>query len=309
VKGDFLLQGKQMKKNNAKQKADDSQQNEVIVTEAQPVATQEAPALTAALATVAENIEPPKKPDDLVISREPGEVLSEAQKAAQALKDVISSKSHKVTFNGEQYLEFEDWQTLAKFYGITVKCVSTNYVEFGLVKGFEARAVAIRVINGMEISAAEAMCLNDERNWSNKPLFQLKSMAQTRACAKALRNVLAWVVVLAGYKPTPAEEMTGMETQQQNGQNQAQSSQQQASPLVTVHRNNSDEDSVVSKFLKINEEYTQIFGPEGYKHYLHNSKGESPSVDRIRTFNTPKQLAWLRTAVGAMEEELKWAKH
>ena len=39
------------------------------------------------------------------------------------------------------------------------------------------------------------------------PLFQLSSMAQTRACSKALRNVLAWVVVLAGYKPTPAEEL------------------------------------------------------------------------------------------------------
>jgi len=32
-------------------------------------------------------------------------------------------------------------------------------------------------------------------------------MAQTRAGAKALRNVLAWVVVLAGYRPTPAEEL------------------------------------------------------------------------------------------------------
>jgi len=39
------------------------------------------------------------------------------------------------------------------------------------------------------------------------PFFQLASMAQTRACAKVLRNVLAWVVVLAGYKPTPAEEL------------------------------------------------------------------------------------------------------
>lgn len=38
-------------------------------------------------------------------------------------------------------------------------------------------------------------------------MFQLRSMAQTRACAKALRNVLAWVVMLAGYKTTPAEEM------------------------------------------------------------------------------------------------------
>src|SRR3990167_3037439 len=36
-------------------------------------------------------------------------------------------------------------------------------------------------------------------------------MAQTRACAKTLRNILGWVVVLAGYRPTPAEEMTGNE--------------------------------------------------------------------------------------------------
>src|SRR5678816_2244550 len=39
------------------------------------------------------------------------------------------------------------------------------------------------------------------------PSFQLRSMAQTRAASKALRNALAWVVVLAGYRPTPAEEL------------------------------------------------------------------------------------------------------
>jgi hypothetical protein len=63
------------------------------------------------------------------------------------------------------------------------------------------------------------MCLNDEPNWRNKPLFQLKSMAQTRALAKALRNVMAWVVVLAGYSPTPAEEMDDV---QDNGIKQPQ---------------------------------------------------------------------------------------
>ena len=42
------------------------------------------------------------------------------------------------------------------------------------------------------------------------PLFQLRSMAQTRAAAKALRLALGWVVVLAGYKPTPSEELDGM---------------------------------------------------------------------------------------------------
>lgn len=166
---------------------------------------------------------------DLAVSRDPKQVLAEAMTAAKALKEVISLKSKPVMFNGEQYLEFEDWQTVGKFYGVTAKIVSTEFVDFGGAKGFSARAEAILITNGMAISGAEAMCLNDEDKWTSRtkyewkngvktkvgevpvPLFQLRSMAQTRACAKCLRNVLAWVVVLAGYKATPAEEMTGTE--------------------------------------------------------------------------------------------------
>jgi hypothetical protein len=40
------------------------------------------------------------------------------------------------------------------------------------------------------------------------PLFQLMSMAQTRASSKVLSMVLKFVPVLAGFKPTPAEEIT-----------------------------------------------------------------------------------------------------
>lgn len=146
---------------------------------------------------------------DVVILRPPDVVLNEAQKAAKALADIVSKKKKPVIMNGEQYLEFEDWQTVGRFYGVTAKIISTEFLDLGGVHGFLARAVALRN-DGAEISAAEAMCMNDEPNWKNKPLFQLRSMAQTRACAKSLRNVLAWVVVLAGYKPTPAEEIKDM---------------------------------------------------------------------------------------------------
>lgn len=193
---------------------------------------------------------------DIQIARAPEVVLEEATKAAKALGTVLAGKTKKVMMGGEQYLEFEDWQTVGRFYGITAKITATSYIDYGKAQGFEARAVAVRS-DGMEISAAEAMCLNDEEKWRARPkyaylwiwkngqkseedppkdqmqwipnpakpgksmpkkertlvgeeavpLFQLKSMAQTRACAKALRNVLAWVVVLAGYRPTPAEEL------------------------------------------------------------------------------------------------------
>lgn len=144
---------------------------------------------------------------DVQIYRDPTAVLADAKKAATALAQVVAGKKKPVIMNGEQYLEFEDWQTVGRFYGVTAKVVSTEFMDLSGVQGFQAKAVAIRA-DGMEVSAAESMCLNDEPNWKSKPLFQLRSMAQTRACAKALRNVLAWVVVLAGYKPTPAEEMT-----------------------------------------------------------------------------------------------------
>lgn len=151
----------------------------------------------------------------LALQRTPEIVIEEARKAAKALANVIENKKKKVIINDEIYLEFEDWQTLGRFYGVSAAACSTAYVEYGDVVGYEAVAEALLLVNGatVRISSAEAMCLNDEWKWQDKPLFQLKSMAQTRAMAKALRNVLAWVVVLAGYKPTPAEELDGEKPQ------------------------------------------------------------------------------------------------
>lgn len=202
---------------------------------------------------------PELRTKDITVYREPKIVLEEARRAAEALTDVLKTKPNKVMINNEQYLEFEDWQTLGRFYGLTVKVEWSKPVLLEGVRGWEAQAVILDR-EGNIISSAEAMCLNDEEKWSSKskyeyqyilkdgskmtenppkeqivwvdnpskpgkkmpkkdrvkvadqpvPSFQLRSMSQTRACAKAFRNVLAWVVVLAGYKPTPAEEMQGV---------------------------------------------------------------------------------------------------
>lgn len=164
----------------------------------------------------------------------PQAVLAEAQKAAAALKDVIARKPKPVVMNGEQYLEFEDWQTVGRFYGVTAGLEGEPvFVDLGGVTGFKATAVALR--DGQVISRATAYCMRDEEKWGARPkyewrdgkreqvgsepvpTYQLASMAQTRACAKALRNVLSWVAVLAGYKPTPAEEMDGVDTRKAGG--------------------------------------------------------------------------------------------
>lgn len=199
----------------------------------------------------------------LVLARQPEIILEEARNAAAALKKVIDAKPNPVLFNGEKYLEFEDWQTVGRFYGIAPKVTATRYVTFGDVSGWESSADAVHVPSGRVVSSADAMCLNDEDKWRARPKyawvyckksggtsvedpgkdeliweqgndgkrrpkksreligeesvpsFQLRSMAQTRAGAKALRNALAWVVVLAGYRPTPAEELPGRDEDHQ----------------------------------------------------------------------------------------------
>lgn len=159
----------------------------------------------------------------LSLQRAPEQVLAEAAKAAKALRDLVESKPKKVVLNGKTFLQYEDWLTVARFYGVTVAARATNFVERGRVQGYECHAEAILVSTGQVIGAGQAECLDDEPNWNMRavyqdgrkvgeqkvPLFQLRSMAQTRAQAKALRSILAWVVVLAGYAPTPAEEMDG----------------------------------------------------------------------------------------------------
>jgi len=147
------------------------------------------------------------QPQDLIISRPPEAVLEEAKQAAKALKDVIAQKSKPVMINGEQYLEYEDWLLVGQFYGIAVDTGSAEPVEINGISGAKATAKLSSIKTGLIVGGAEAYCMKDEPLWGNRPWFQLASMAQTRAAAKALRNRLAWVVVLGGYKPTPAEEM------------------------------------------------------------------------------------------------------
>lgn len=144
---------------------------------------------------------------ELVLEGDPETQLEFAKKASQALMKVVESKPKKVIINGKQYLEYGSWQTLARFFGATAGVEWAKPIERGgKLVGYEARAIVYQ--KGEVISSAEASCLFQERNWTGRDEFAVKSMAQTRAAAKALRNAFGWVAELAGYQSTPAEEMT-----------------------------------------------------------------------------------------------------
>jgi hypothetical protein len=163
-----------------------------------------------------------QEPGDVMgLSHDPRGEIAYAVKCAKALGEVMEQKPKKVIINGKRYLEIDDWTMLGHFFGLSPTVEWTRPVDFGSARGWEARASVIHRSSGKEISAGEAMCLNDEERWSTRPKYekgkkvglepvpmnQLRSMAQTRAQSKALAGALRWVAQLGGFQGTPAEEM------------------------------------------------------------------------------------------------------
>jgi hypothetical protein len=129
----------------------------------------------------------------------PEEVLEKVSAAARLLRELRAKNPSKVVIGGKPYDGFDVLQTTGTLLGVTSTVRHTSFVKYGDVSGIEAVADVV-TSSGRVISSAVSMCLTDEERWSGRPLFQVSSMAQTRACRKALRNVLAWVVTLAGFE-------------------------------------------------------------------------------------------------------------
>src|SRR6185369_10855109 len=66
----------------------------------------------------------------------------------------------------------------------------------------------IRLSDGMVIGRGSALCgSKGDRPWDSRPEPARRSMAVTRATSRAFRQQYSWIMALAGYEPTPADEM------------------------------------------------------------------------------------------------------
>jgi hypothetical protein len=181
----------------------------------------------------------PPPPTTLFHTDDPVEVIAKASRVADALKGVIVQQKLAKSISGRDHVLVEGWTTLGSMLGVVPVVVwsrriepPTEYVvhvtdyEWVAVPGgrkrekrekakrtytvegydWEARVEA-RTLDGRVIGGAEAMCSRKEDVWAKRDDYALRSMAQTRAASKALRGPLGFVVTLAGFAATPAEEM------------------------------------------------------------------------------------------------------
>jgi hypothetical protein len=172
-------------------------------------------------------------PSGLFGTDDPVEIVARASKVAAALKSVIVAQRLYKNINGSDHVLVEGWTTLGSMLGVVpivtwsrriepptkydVEVIHYEWVngsrrEKGRsnyqVEGYDWEArVEARTMDGRTVGGAEAMCSRKELTWSKRDDYALRSMAQTRATSKALRGPLGFIVSLAGYAATPAEEM------------------------------------------------------------------------------------------------------
>lgn len=138
----------------------------------------------------------------------PVDMVSEATKMANVLKDVIDKQKLFVDLNGNKHVKAEGWSTLGTMLAILPK-------EDRVVKdkdgNFEAYVSLINNRTGHTVGGGSGYVGVDEKNWKNKPEYARRSMAITRATSKAYKTSFSWIIALAGYNSTPAEEMDCVE--------------------------------------------------------------------------------------------------
>ena len=148
---------------------------------------------------------PEAAPVTLFRSDDPREVIARATDTANALAAVVRAKQLIVRIGQSEHVKVDGWTMLGTLVGVFPVCVWTRPLEDEPF-GFEARVEA-RTRSGEVVGAAEAQCDRSEANWKTRDSYALRSMAQTRATSKALRLPLGFVMTLAGFEATPAEEM------------------------------------------------------------------------------------------------------
>ena len=127
-----------------------------------------------------------------------------ATKVAASLKNVIQTQGLAVKIGPSEYVTAEGWEVLGTMLGCTPYVESVEEIPVDHKHKFMYKAtVSIRQGDTI-LSRASAMA---ERNNMQKDRPSVYSMAQTRALGKAYRMALSWIVKMADYEPTPAEEM------------------------------------------------------------------------------------------------------
>jgi len=154
---------------------------------------------------------------DLTIIDQPREMLNAtrtpegtvelATRLATALSDIVERQHLFASISGKKFPTVEAWMTIARMDNVVAQEVVGGIVRHP-DDSYEAMVELIRLSDGMVVGRGSALCgTPGDSPWDKRSLPVRRSMAVTRATSRAFRQQYSWIMALAGYEPTPAEEM------------------------------------------------------------------------------------------------------
>lgn len=155
------------------------------------------------LTTIANHSYMPSHAPMSVLDLPPSQMVDQITEIANLLSDIIDKKKMYSNISGNKYVTVDGWTTLGSMLNVMVHESEVHQIE----GGWYAKVNLVTRGNNTVVSTASAICTRDEASWKNRPSFSLRSMAVTRATGKAYRLAFSWIINLAGYTGTPAEEM------------------------------------------------------------------------------------------------------
>jgi hypothetical protein len=130
---------------------------------------------------------------------------SQLQEFSNVLKSFIVKQNLFSNIKGKNYVNVEGWEFAGAATGISP--IVKSVVREDSAGEIKYRAEVELVNNkGEVIGWGMAICSNKEASKKSFDEYAIASMAQTRAIGKAFRNKLAFLMKMAGYESTPAEE-------------------------------------------------------------------------------------------------------
>ena len=148
----------------------------------------------------------------------PEQMLSKATAIATTLAKMVEQQKLYTVIQGRKFPHVEAWMTIGRMDNVVAR--ESRPPVRNEDGSYEAFVELVRLSDGMIVGGGSAMCgAPDDPPWGGSPArngrpaqparpeHQRRSMAVTRATSRAFRQDYAWVMALAGYEVTPADEM------------------------------------------------------------------------------------------------------
>ena len=129
---------------------------------------------------------------------------------ATHLQKIFREQNLFCKIQGREYVKVAGWQYAGTKLGLVPMVEEIADQSSEKEVRFQTRVALLNIKTNQYVGCGFGLCSNLEAGKKSKPTYAIQSLSQTRAIGKAFRNLLGWVVEMAGFESTPAEELSDL---------------------------------------------------------------------------------------------------